>query len=349
MAIIRQNTFESGWANGTPLTNLASGNTGGPAGDYFNSVFASSGNSIQFSETKAHGTQGARLQAGGGGSATVGYDDSDATLSTVYMRGYFRLSAFHTGVMYLMQARGAEGGGTGFSVRVTQTGILQAYQASGGVILGQASKALQTNTWYRIEAKFGRTGAWALRAYVLDQMNPYIPELSGAGATSGMAAGFTFLRWGIEASGLSLTAYLDDVAYGNTWCGPVASPYAAPLDIVSSTWTVGGTASSIIDALGDDLDSSYAESPNLTSSYQSMRVYLSTLGAGDLSVRVRMSGDSTPDARIQLYQGSSKLIATWTVTNVPSMPTDFEFALTTAQAEAVTDRSDLQLVVGGIA
>lgn len=348
MAIIRQNSFESGWANGTTITNQASGNSGGGAGDYFNSVFASAGNSIQFNATAAHGLQGARLLTAGGGSASLGYDDSTAVETTVHMRGYFRFAQFHTGNIFLMQARGAEGGGTGFSARLTSAGVLQAYQQSGGVVLGQGTKPLVVNTWYRIEAKFSRAGDWALRAYILDRTDPFFPELAGVGATSGMASGFTFLRWGIEGSALNITAYLDDVAYGSTWCGPVPSAYAAPLGVISGSWTVGGGGSSVIDALGDDLDATYAESPVLTSSYQSMRVYVGQLATGDLSVKVRMSGDNTPTARVQLYQGTSKLIATWTVPGIPSDPTDFEFALSPAQSAAVTNRADLQVIVGGI-
>lgn len=349
MAIIRQNSFESGWANGTAITNGTSGNSGAAAGDYFNAVFASASNSIQYHATAAHGLQSARLLTAGGGSATLGYDDSSAVETTVHMRGYFRFAQFHTGNIFILQARGAEGGGTGFSVRLTSAGVLQAYQQSGGVVLGQGTKPLLVNTWYRIEAMFTRTGTWALRAYILDNTDPFFPELSGVGATSGMASGFTFLRWGIEGTALNITAYLDDVAYGNTWCGPVPSSYAAPLGIISGTWTAGGSSSSIIDALGDDLDSTYAESPSLTSTYQSMRAYVGQLGSGDLSVKVRMSGDNNPTARVQLYQGASKLIATWTVPGIPSDPTDFEFALTPTQSAAVTNRADLQIIVGGIA
>lgn len=349
MAIIRQNSFESGWANGTAITNGSSGNSGAAAGDYFNAVFASAGNSIQFHATSAHGLQSARLLTAGGGSATIGYDDSSATQNVVHMRGYYRLAGFHTGNIFLMQARGAEGGGTGFSVRLTSAGVLQAYQQSGGVVLGQGTKPLVVNTWYRIEAKFSRTGDWALRAYVLDNTAPYFPELSGTGATSGMGAGFTFLRFGIEGTALNITAYLDDVAYGSTWCGPVPSTYVAPLGVVSGSWVIGDSGGSLVDALGDSSDATYAESPTLTGSYQDMRVYLGQLATGDVSVKVRMSGDNSPTARVRLYQGASTLIASWTVPGIPSTPADFEFALTNLQAASITNRNDLQITVGAIA
>ncbi|NKG21119.1 hypothetical protein [Paeniglutamicibacter terrestris] len=347
MAIVKENTFESGWTAGTTITNTASGNSGGLAGDYLNSVFGSAGNTIQFGTTRMHGLQGCTMTLAGGNSTTLGWDDAAATNTTVAMRGYFRFTAFHTGNVFLMQARGAEGGGTGFSVRLTSTGIIQAYQGTAGVVLGLATKALLVNTWYRIEAKFSQSGVWGVRVYAGDSYNPYFSELEGSGATSGMAAGFTFLRYGVEGTAVTLNAYLDDIAYGTTWIGPVALEEAGPVSLLTqNTWTVSGSPS-FVDAVSDDFDTTYMESPALTSTYVNMMVGMGQVGAGDISVSVRLSGDALPTASVSLRQGATT-IASWIVNNVPASTTAYTFTLTSAQQALITNRADLRIVVGGI-
>lgn len=110
-------------------------------------------------------------------------------------------------------------------------------------------------------------------------------------------------------------------------------------------WTAVGAAS-IPAAVNDALDTTYAQSPSLTTTYQPIKMKLGTLGAGDLAVKVRLSGDNSGGARVRLMQGTS-VIATWTITALPATATEYSFSLTTAQAATVTDRTNLSLEIAG--
>lgn len=346
--IIRSNSLDGGVAAGVALTNGVNGNTGGTAGIFFNAVFASAGNSI----TYAAGLRGmgVRFLSAGGGSASIGYDDTAGMGVQLYTRAYLNIKKLHTGNMTLINARGAEGGSTGYAVRITPDGILQFIQTSGTVVLAQAPVALNLNTWYRIETFMSSVGAWGLRVFVGDTFTPVFPEASGTGATSGMAGtvGFTFVRWGIDGTAVQAEVVMDDLAYGFNWIGPsIGSPQAGvSITSAESGWSAVGSTS-IIEALGDDDAATYAQSPGLTTAYLPIKIRLGEVGIGDITVRVRLGGDSAPDARVQLMQGT-RLIATWTVLNLPANGADYSWALTTAQANSITDRTDLHVEIAGI-
>lgn len=110
-------------------------------------------------------------------------------------------------------------------------------------------------------------------------------------------------------------------------------------------WTAVG-AGSIPVAVNDALDTTYAQSPALTNTYQPIKMKLSTLGPGDLSILVRLGGDNSAAVRVRMMQGTS-VIATWTIATVSAVAADYTFALTTAQAATITDRSNLSLEIAG--
>lgn len=353
MAFIRQNSFDSIWANGTPITPQSSGNSGGPAGDSFNALFAAGDNSIQFWSTLTmHGNQCARIVGAGGTSATLGYDDRVdrewGVSDTIYTRGYFRFTGFHTGTLFLQHARQDSINASGYSVRLTSDGYLQMYQRNGANVLGQMLNPISLNTWYRIEAMFTKAGAWALRCYAGDSYIPSSPAISGTGVSTAMVNGFEFIRWGIESTtALTLTCYLDDVAYATDWIGPLATGNASPVSVTSNAYGwASSSGSSLVDAVGDATDTTFAESPETTTTYLPIRYKVGAVDVGDIAVVVRLAGDATPTARIRLYQGGG-LIATWTQ-NLSLVPTDYRYVLTLAQQNTVTDRNDLYLEVAGI-
>lgn len=354
MAVIRQNSFDSIWANGTVITPQSSGNSGGPAGDSFNGLFAAGSNSVQFWSTlKMHGNQCARITNAGGTSSTFGYDDrSDrewGVSDRIYTRAYFHFEDFHSAVLFIQHARQDDTNASGFSVRLTDTGYLQMYQRNGAAVLGQMLNPLTLNTWYRIEAMFDRNGEWALRCYAGDSYNPASPEISGAGAITNMTKGFEFIRWGTEATAaLSLTAYVDDVAYSSTWLGPLATASASPIYVDSNPYDWTSTFN-MVEALGDLSNTTYVESPELTTTHRECRWKLGALGVGDIRIEVILAGDLNPQARVRLreYSGGTWVtIGTWT-SSVSNVPTTYTYTLTTAQMALITDRANLYIEISG--
>lgn len=111
-------------------------------------------------------------------------------------------------------------------------------------------------------------------------------------------------------------------------------------------WTAVGAAN-VPAAVNDALDTTYGQSPTLTNTYQPIKMKLSTLGAGDLTIKVRLSGDNSGAARVRLMQGTA-VIATWNITGMPATATDYSYPLTTAQTAAITDRANLSLEIAGI-
>lgn len=347
MTITRSNSFESGLAAGTAVTNAAGGNSGGAAGNYLNAAFASAGNSIQYHATAMHGGLSARMLAEGGGSTSLGYDDVEATAQVTAMRGYFRWSKLHTGNLVVMQTRGIEAGNTGFFISLTPEGILRVMQGTGTVVLAVLPRAISLNVWYRLEFRVSRSGDWAFRLYRGDSYVLEEQELSGTDATSGMAGGFTFWRWAMDGSAVNATQYVDDIAYGDDWIGPVVTGEARPVAIVNAVGWVPTGSQSLAGALSDDSDATLAESPGLTAAYQPMVARIGELSLGDITVRVRLAGDGLPTARVRLMQGTT-VISTWSIANVPAAATSYALNVTPAEAAKVTDRAALRVEVAGI-
>lgn len=345
MSILKNNTFETGLAAGTTLTPA---NSGGAAGNAFTAVTAGQGSSVAVASGSIHGASARFLTAGAtGASAYVAWDDSASALGGVFIRAYVQFKKFHSSNVTIITARGTETTG-GYQLRVTSAGVLQLVQVSGSVVLATGATAMTLNTWYRVELYVDRTGAWGLRCQLGDGYVPLFPEQGGTGATSGMAGNFTVLRLGLEGTAVNAELFLDDVAYGNDWVGPVATGESSAVAIAAQDpgWTAVGSGT-IAEAVSDASNSTYAQSPALTGAYQPIQLRLGALAAGDVTVRVRLGGDSLPDARIRLLQGTT-VVATWTSLNLPTGGADYEYTLTAAQAALITDRSALVLEIAGI-
>lgn len=221
------------------------------------------------------------------------------------------------------------------------------YQRNGAQVLAQAENPINLNTWYRVEAMFDRTGAWALRVYQGDSYVPQSPEMSGTGADTNMSTGFQFIRWGIEASsGMSLISYWDELAYGTDWLGPVPGGASSAVSVVSNDgWVVQGT-SSVIDSLSDNTDGTFMRSPVTSSTHHPLRFRIGPLGPGDVEIILRLAGDDGPSVRVRLYEGT-RLVKTWNKV-ITSTPTDHVFGLTIAEMESITDRGALSVEVSGV-
>lgn len=347
MSITKANTFESGQAVGTALTPGASGNTA-PGGAPFTAVTVGQGCSATYVTAPIRSGLAGRMFAAGGASAYVEWTETTAAQPAVYIRGYFQFRKFHTGNVTLITARGAEAAG-GYILRVSSTGILQLVQNTATqVVLTTGATALALNTWYRIELYLDRTGGWGLRVMLNDTYTPLFSELGGSGAAPNMAGNFTVLRFGLEGAALQAEVYLDDIAYGNDWIGPLpaSASSAVAMSGMDPGWAPVGS-NSLVEAVADDDVATYIQSPGLTSGFQPIKFRLGELKAGDLSIRVRLGGDALPDARVRLMQGTT-IIATWNTLNLPAAGAEYEYALTAAQASTITDRANLHLEIAGV-
>lgn len=344
MSITKANTLESGLAAGTTIT-AANTATGGNA---FTAVTVSASMSATYIVAPIRDGQCARMLGAGGTAAYLEWTETTAAQSAVYLRAYIQVRKFHTGNVTLITARGAETAG-GYILRMSSTGVLQLVQNTATqVVLTTGATPLALNTWYRIELYVDKTGAWGLRVNLGETYNPLFSELGGSGAAPGMAGLFTVLRVGTEGAALTSEVYVDDVAYGNDWVGPLSSNISSAVAVsaVDAGWTPVGS-NSLVEAVADDNVASYAQSPGLTSAYQPIKFRLGELKAGDMSVRVRLGGDALPDARVRLMQGTT-VIATWTTLNLPAAGADYEYTLTAAQASTITDRTNLHLEIAGV-
>lgn len=344
MSITKANSLDSGQAAGTAIT---AANTA-PGGAAFTAVTVSSSMSATYIVPPIRTGLCARLLGAGGTAAYLEWTETTAAQSAVYIRAYIQVRKFHTGNVTLITARGAETAG-GYILRMSSTGVLQLVQNTATpVVLTTGATALALNTWYRIELYVDKTGGWGLRVNLNDTHTPLFSELGGSGAAPGMAGLFTVLRVGMEGAALASEVYVDDVAYGNDWIGPLPSNVstAVAVSAMDAGWTPVGS-NSLVEAVADDDAASYAQSPGLTSGYQPIKFRLAELKAGDVSIRVRLGGDSLPDARVRLLQGTT-VIATWTTLNLPTAGADYEYTLSAAQASAITDRANLHLEIAGV-
>jgi len=347
MTVTKTNTFETGLADATTLTQGGGGNSGGTAGDYFDSIFVGAGCTLTASTTTPmHGALNARLALTASGGGNYGWNP--ATPTSVFIRGYFRLSALPGSVSYLVTARDSATSASGFNVRISTAGALSVYNRTAAATLATLASNISTNTWYRLEAMFTAAGAWELRVYVGDSTTLFAAPLSGTGVTTTLSS-FNMLRFGMEGTSLTLDCRWDDVVYGTDWIGPVAATIARPMDLVSNPGAFTTASSTLYNALGDADNGTYTESPDLTSTAVAHRVRLSPLASGVVSLTVRLAASAASpavNAVVKLYQGAT-LIATWTQA-VTTTATDYTLSLTGGELAAITDRTDLRVDVAGV-
>lgn len=110
----------------------------------------------------------------------------------------------------------------------------------------------------------------------------------------------------------------------------------------AGAWTNQGGAASIVDALSDDDDATYAESPDNPTS-KAITVHMGeTLDTGDITVTVRAAASSgSRSVLIELLQGAT-VIASTTET-LTTTPTDYTLILDSGENAAVTDRTNLNI------
>jgi hypothetical protein len=131
-----------------------------------------------------------------------------------------------------------------------------------------------------------------------------------------------------------------------TFLAATTTTYARPTtDITTGGWVASGAAS-LAAALAEAYTSiDLSTLANITGA-GTFEVKIGTLtdpgGATDTVVAYVLSGTGSASFQVDLVQGTS-VIATFTETNVPTLPTYYEHSLTGAQVASITDRSDLRL------
>lgn len=127
----------------------------------------------------------------------------------------------------------------------------------------------------------------------------------------------------------------------------VAATSVRPSSTVTGTgWTNVGGAASLEAAVADDSDATYAESGDNPSGAQPVNFALPEVGPGPLTLRVRGSASAASpliSRTVTLRQGTT-VIASRTTT-LSTSPTDFEWTTTTAEANAITDRTQLRVAI----
>jgi hypothetical protein len=350
--ITKLNTFESGNPSGTALTAGATGNTGGSAGDWLANVFAATGGAALFTSDAHDGSLAglARLVASTG--TTFGFRTAAAGVTDLYLKSYFKIDAFGSATLFLINANDFALSASGFSVRLSTTGVLSVYKRSvTTATLASMVTPVTTGVWYRLDCHFTAAGDWELRCYLASTAsanNPWI-MLSDPISGSGVATGLTFfdnITWGAQPSTgtATLDAVYDGIAYGTDWIGPVASSLARPLETIASVNMTSVGKAQHYSAAADGSDTSYSETGVLSGTASYVENRLTALTTGPVKFGSRVAADANPgvDCTIALMQGAS-VIATRTQNDIPTTPTTYEYTCSGGEEALITDRENLRV------
>lgn len=233
----RGNSFEGG-SNGVTIT---SGNSGGASGDALDTVDNGAGvGTVQYSSAQsAHGSLAMLVATGGTTSlAYGGYTLSSVT--TDYMRGYFRVASLPGAVAIL--ARYMTSTNQSFRVNIKAAGTLEIRDNANSVV-GTTSSAVSAGAWFRLElfSTFSATvGAIVLRLYASPDSTTVTDSLNLSGLA--LSASATSVRYGVGATAANIAnTWIDDIAVeGATWHGPAVR--SITLSGIAVPVTTGTTA-----------------------------------------------------------------------------------------------------------
>jgi len=126
---------------------------------------------------------------------------------------------------------------------------------------------------------------------------------------------------------------------------PVASGTSMrPLALngTGSTWTIGGGSGSHGEALADDSDSTYVESPAVSSTPVALKVrHQPSLAKATGALKEKFWTDSgTANVVVKLYEGNT-VRQTWSATAIDDTPTEYTYNLDSGTVAAITDWGNL--------
>lgn len=220
-----------------------------------------------------------------------------------------------------------------------------------------ATNAFPLNQWVRIEFGFTIANGTAtfLGAYYLgDSSTPVDSINSGSGVTNaqtGTTAVDTFIVGKTDGSTYVTPFWIDGIQTNDASSALIgrwpATPQATvrPISVISNagSFTNNGGAADIAAALADELDTTYAQSPDNPAA-TSAEVKFAPITAGLVTVKVRhvaTAGSPLITRTYNLKQGST-VISTRSVA-LPTVATDYSFTTTSTEAANITDRTDLRL------
>jgi hypothetical protein len=113
-------------------------------------------------------------------------------------------------------------------------------------------------------------------------------------------------------------------------------------DISDGAWVASDSSGNLYDMLDDVSDADYIYTmSNSTCEVEIGDLFDPATSEGHV-VGYRISGNGSANLTVTLKQGAST-IASWTHTPAPTSPTSYERTLSGAEADAITDYSDLRI------
>lgn len=339
---------------GTAGSNVTVGNSAGASGTAFNLVSVSGTATWTYSATgKAHGTLGYRFQDPGA-STDKGYARTPFAAATDVFsdRTYFTLNTVPATAQDLIVLTDA-GGAKLFSIGMLSGGAMRASGATGAT-LGQFNGPLTAGTLYRVESQWrkGTTttdGQLAVQLFAGDSTTAVWTYSATTVNVGVVQAGSKWLgdNNGSHATDVTFDSILFDDST-QTALGPyVAAPTASvvPTLVVSAPgWTAVGAAD-IPTALADASDATYALSPDSPAASTLIVQTNQNLNTGTIITTPRMckrDTSTTATAKVTLLNSAGTPVAAEQTYTLTTAWTDYPYSLTTAENNALTNRSGLQ-------
>jgi hypothetical protein len=236
------NSFETGAANGTTVTQAASAN--GSAGNIFDAVSIAGTNTMVYSTAHpAHGTLGTLITIGASAAQACYVEWSTSLLTGTSSASIYTRSALYktaNPATTLPVIRGLQSTTQRWRVSITATGNV-IFANGANTTIGTSALALSNSTTYRIEASVAASATAGscvaeIRIYAGDSTTP-LETMGPGGAYTGWTAGGPIdrVRLGVGAAASPVTAsayYADDFGASTVaWLGP-----AVPAAVVDHVW-----------------------------------------------------------------------------------------------------------------
>lgn len=348
MATIRTNTFEGGTHGNT----ITTGNSGGSSGDAFSSI---SGSTLTFDNTTvAHGSMAAKHDMDGVTTQCRYNWDLGAgnTEAIIYHRYYLHIDSFPSTTFQLVQYM------DGSFVRaaaldLNTSGKLVVLKSGAYGALGTFTNAVATGQWIRIEFAVGESGLVECRLFNNAESQTSTETFSTTQGTP--PTEIREIEGPVKYAPNARVFYSDSVKISNTgWPGPeaAAATIARPdSDVSIGNWTDdGGGTTDLWATIDEEIPSTtdFIRSEPDPASPDIIEVGLSDVSDPASSVghevryRYRKIDTGAINLTVRLMQGVTE-IASWTHTNLSPTWSTATQVLSAAEADSITDYTDLRL------
>lgn len=342
--------------SGTDAQTLSTGSQGNGTGD--TPFTAVSGSPTLDKASSFHGTDlGVKTTATAVQNA-FRYDwatDINALLLVLYLQ----LDAVNTADEYSLRTHNAADGR--LSAAYINTAQKIRIADAGSTNIFTFANALATLTRYRLEllticSAATNTGTIKAAYYLGDDTTPVETAFTTTTANTGGVLNGIHRHWmGKWSGGNAIVERFGGLAWrdGATDIGwPFQTPAAAtayPINAVSGAWTINGSGVyTKPQALSDSSDTTYLLSPGSTTN-EADTVRIGTLSnTGTITVHYRAqlpAGSTATQCRVTVLEGST--VRKQVVQTLTTSWADYTVALNSAESAAVTDRSQLRVMIEG--